>query len=137
MSKVRAIIIGSLIWILGSSFYTASYFLPFLDDLELQANLVLAISIVPNAWLGARLYYRSGANMHGLKLGVIVLITSITLDAIITVPFLILPNGGSYQLFFGAPAFWLIAIEFLLIVFGYWLIKVKQHVKLLITKNIF
>ena len=135
MNKVRAIIIGGIIWILGSSFYSVSYFLPFLDDMEFQANLVLAIAIIPNAWLGARVFYRKKIKMHGLKFAVIVLITAITLDAFITVPFLIIPNGGSYQQFFGAPAFWIIAIELLLIIYGYWFIMVKQNVKLPITKK--
>lgn len=49
MSKIRAIIIGGFIWILGSSFYAASYLFPFLEDLELQANIVLALAIIPNA----------------------------------------------------------------------------------------
>ena len=128
MDKVKAIIIGGFIWILGASFYTASYFIPFLDDLEVQANLVLAISLIPNAWLGASIYYRQGANTHGLKLGAIVVLTAILLDAIITVPYLIIPNGGSYQGFFGAPAFWLIVVEYLLIVFGYWYFKVNQRI---------
>ena len=128
MDKVKAIIIGGYIWILGASFYTASYFIPFLDDLEVQANLVLAISLIPNAWLGASIYYRQGANTHGLKLGAIVVLTAILLDAIITVPYLIIPNGGSYQGFFGAPAFWLIVVEYLLIVFGYWYFKVNQRI---------
>lgn len=48
MSKIRAIIVGGFIWILGSSFYAATYLFPFLDDLELQANLVLAITVIPN-----------------------------------------------------------------------------------------
>lgn len=129
MDTVRAIIIGGFIWILGASFFTASYFIPLLDDLELQANLALAIAMVPNAWLGASIYYRQGANTHGLKLGAVVVLTAILLDAIITVPYLIVPNGGSYLNFFGAPAFWLIVAEYLLIVLSYWYFKVKLQLR--------
>jgi len=126
MKTIRAILVGCLIWILGSSFYTASYFIPILDNLELQANLVLAITIIPNAWLGAHIFYRKGAEMHGLKLGTLVATTAIILDAIITVPFLILPQGGNYRDFFGAPAFWLIALEIVLIILSYYHFRVKQ-----------
>jgi hypothetical protein len=126
MNKVRAIIIGSLIWILGASFYTASYFLPFLDNKELQADLVLAIAIIPNAWLGAKIYYRKGNRTHGFNVGFIVLLTAILLDGLITVPFFIIPNGGSYKNFFGAPSFWLIALEYFLVVYSYWRIKIKS-----------
>lgn len=124
MSKIRAIIVGGFIWVLGSSFYAASYLFPFLEDLELQANLVLALAIIPNAWMGARIYYK-GANMYGPTVGTIVVLTAILLDAIITVPYLIVPQGGTYQSFFGAPAFWLIALEYFMVVVLYWLLKVK------------
>lgn len=128
MKTIRAIIVGCLVWILGASFYTASYFIPILDNMELQANLVLAIALIPNAWLGARIFYRKGAEMHGLKLGTLVVITAIILDAIITVPFFILPKGGNYQDFFGAPAFWLIVIEYMLVILSYYHFKVRQRV---------
>jgi len=126
MNKVRAIIMGGIIWLLGASFYTASYFFPFLEDSALQANLVLAIALIPNAWLGASIYYKKGNQLHGLQVGVIVLLTAMALDALITVPYFIIPYGGSYQRFFGAPAFWLIAVEYLLIVFCYWHFKVRR-----------
>lgn len=124
MSKIKAIIVGGFIWILGSSFYAASYLFPFLEDLELQANLVLALAIIPNAWLGAHLYFK-GANMHGLMFGSIVVLIAILLDAIITVPYFIVPQGGTYQSFFGAPAFWLIVFEYLMMVVLYWWLKIR------------
>lgn len=127
MNKVKAIIIGSLIWFLGSSFYTASYLFPFLEDVELQANLVLAVALIPNAWLGAWLYYRRGTNMPGLQAGLLMLITAIVMDAFVTVPLFIIPNGGSHTAFFGAIEFWLIALEYFLVVYSYWLFKAKPQ----------
>jgi hypothetical protein len=124
MKLLKAITIGIFIWFLGASFYTASYLFPFLDDVELQANLTLAIAMIPNAWLGARLYYKWQRNFNGLKLGLIVLVTAILMDALITVPLFILPEGGSYLGFFGVASFWLIAAEYLLVVYGYWKLKI-------------
>jgi hypothetical protein len=127
MRIIKAIVIGIFIWILASSFYTASYYLPFLENLEMQANLVLAIAIIPNAWLGARVFYSTGSRMHGFSLASIILFIAIALDVMITVPFIIVPQGGSYRKFFGAPAFWLIALEYFLVVFSYWRFKVKPR----------
>lgn len=127
MSNVRATIVGGFIWILGVSFYTASYLFPILEDVELQANLVLAIALLPSAWLGASLYYRKKAGLPGLKVGAIVVLTAILLDAFITVPYLVLPSGGSYRSFFGAPAFWLIAAEYFSTIFLYWHFRVKPR----------
>ncbi|MEQ8712215.1 MAG: DUF5367 family protein, partial [Cyclobacteriaceae bacterium] len=62
---------------------------------------------------------------HGLKVGAIVLLTLILLDALITVPYLIIPYGGSYREFFSAISFWLIAVECLLIIYLYWRSNVK------------
>jgi hypothetical protein len=53
-------------------------------------------------------------------------ITAILLDAIITVPFFVQPQGGNYREFFGAPAFWLIASEIVLIILTYYHFRVKQ-----------
>jgi hypothetical protein len=127
MKIIKAIIIGGFIWILASSFYSASYFLSFMEDIELQANLVLAITIIPSSCLGAHLYYKWVPNMPILKLGSIMLLTAISLDALVTVPFLIIPQGGSYQEFFSAIAFWLIAAEYLIAIFTYWYFKVKPQ----------
>lgn len=127
MSKAKAIIIGVFVWILGISFYTISYQFSILNDPQLQANLVLALTLAPTAWLGAKLYYRKGTGIHGLLLGTIVFITAMVLDALITVPYFILPLGGSYKEFFTAPAFWLLAAEIILAVYAYWRIRIKPQ----------
>ncbi|MBT33513.1 MAG: hypothetical protein CMO01_27940 [Thalassobius sp.] len=130
MSKVTAIIIGSLIWLVGVSFYALSASITLLADQELQANITLAIILIPGVWLGTHILYKI-TFMYWLKAGSIMLSIAILLDACITVPYFIIPYGGTYQSFFGAPAFWLLAIEYILIVYSYW----KFHFKNL-TQNI-
>ncbi len=120
MKTIKAIIIAVLIWIVGVSFYTLSFYVPILEDLELQFNLILAIILIPTVWLGIRLYYKWSDPMHGLKVGAIILFTLILMDALFTVPYFIIPYGGSYQEFFGAASFWLIAMECLLVIYLYW-----------------
>lgn len=126
MSKLKAVATGGLIWLLGAVCYTISYLVPVLDNPDLQANLVLGAVAIPNVWFGTHFYYIRKGNMHWLQLGVIILLTAICLDAMITVPFFIIPTGGSFQGFFGAPAFWLITAEVLLVVFAYWYFKGKK-----------
>ncbi len=129
MKQTRAISIGVLIWILGVSLYTSSYYVQLLEDAEQQANIWLSIVIIPIVWLGAKLYYRKDVGTHGFWLGLIFFTISAILDALITVPLTILPYGGTYYDFFGDFGFWFIGLEFIATTTLYWYIKVfkKQH----------
>ena len=50
-------------------------------------------------------------------------LVAMVLDALITVPFLIMPYGGTYFSFFSDPGFWLIAVEYISVVAAYWQIE--------------
>lgn len=50
-------------------------------------------------------------------------LVAMVLDALITVPFLIMPYGGTYLSFFSDPGFWLIAVEYISVVAAYWQIE--------------
>lgn len=126
MKQIKAILIGVLVWILGVSIYSASFFIPILEDLELQANLFLAIAVIPISWLGAAIYFKIEQETPRFRIGIIMVLTAVTLDALLTVPFLIIPYGGSYQSFFTAPAFWLIATEILSVVIVYSKLKERR-----------
>lgn len=105
-----------MVYLIGITSYIVSYFIPLLDDKDLQANLVLMIAIIPAVLIGANLYYRRGYSTKGLLLGTVMFLGAMILDALITVPFFIIPYGGSYLSFFGDPGFWLIAIEYVAVV---------------------
>ena len=62
--------------------------------------------------MGARYYYQHAA-AKGVVLGLFMFTVAGSLDAIITVPLLIMPAGGSYQSFYGDPGFWVIGVEYL------------------------
>ena len=66
-----------------------------------------------------------------LKVGqTIVTNRSCTLDALVTVPFFVIPNGGSHYTFFTSVGFWFIAFEFLLVASLYWYARVyTKHVQ--------
>lgn len=124
MKTVRIISIGIVIWIIGVSLYTCSYYVPLLEDAEQQANIWLSIVIVPVVWLGAKLYYGKHINTNGFWLGLTFFIISGILDALITVPFTILPYGGSYNDFFIDFGFWFIGLEFIVTTTMYWYLKI-------------
>jgi hypothetical protein len=126
MKQIRAIGIGIIIWLIGVSMYTVSFYIPILEDPELQANILLSLGILPVVWFGAKLYYRKRSTIKGYWLGLIFFLTAGVLDALITVPYLIVPTGGTYYDFFTAIGFWLIGMEFILTTIAYWYANVSS-----------
>jgi uncharacterized membrane protein len=110
-----SILCAILVWVLGVGFYLFSYYIPFLENPELQSNIILALGIIPSACLGTYLFYRN----HYMKpsaLAITFVIVATVLDVLITVPAFIIPYGGSYSKFFGDPMFYTIVVEFYFIV---------------------
>jgi len=130
MKTIRAITIGVMIWIMGVAAYSLSFSIPLMENVELQANLTLLIAVIPLVWFGAQQYYKKDHTTHGLWIGFTFFSVAALLDALITVPFLIIPQGGSYAAFFGDPGFWLIGGVFLTTTVAYWYLqgtRSKQH----------
>ncbi|MBO0331386.1 DUF5367 family protein [[Muricauda] lutisoli] len=127
MKTVKALAIGTLVWTLGVSAFSAIYMLPIMEDRYLQANIGLALVVPPLVWLGAWMYYKKEKSPQGFVLGLLMLLSSATLDALITVPMLIIPYGGTYASFFGSADFWLIALEFVAVATLYWYARVRPE----------
>ena len=125
MKTTRAILSGIVVWVLGVGIFTLSDFLVVLPDATWQQNGALSLFLIPFAILGAAIYYKKEHNTHGLIVGAIMVITALVLDAVFTIPFVIIPDGGSYSSFFSSTFTWIIALEYMMIVFIYWVIKVK------------
>lgn len=125
MKHVRAIVIGFIIWIIGVSVYNLSFTFSIIEDAQQQANMLLFIAVIPLVWFGTKQYYKQGDTTHGYWVGQTFFLTATALDALITVPVFIIPNGGSYYQFFTDLGFWLIGFEFLAIAMLYWYIQFK------------
>jgi hypothetical protein len=106
---------GVLVWILVVSFYLLSFFIPVLENTELQSNIVLVFAIIPCSCLGTYLFYKKYYIKPSLLALIFIMVATI-LDSIITIPVFIIPNGGSYSNFFGDPMFYTIVVEFYFIV---------------------
>ena len=117
------LISSSIVYVIAIMAFVASYFYPVMEDADLQANYVLAMAIIPAALIGAHIYYRQGHQTNGFLLGLCMFFIAMILDILITVPFFIIPYGGSYVSFFSDPGFWLIGVEYVTVVATYWQIE--------------
>ncbi|WP_298238246.1 DUF5367 family protein [uncultured Algibacter sp.] len=120
MKTKRAILLGIAIWIIAILFYSISYSVSILEHADTQANAVLFMVVMPLVWFGCHFYYKKDSTTHGLKVGQTLLLTAVALDALITVPLFVIPNGGSHYSFFTSLGFWIIAFEFIAIATLYW-----------------
>ena len=126
MEIKRAIISAAMVWAIGVTAYILSFFVKILDNPELQANIVLTLALIPSVILGAKYYYKTGAETHGFKLGVFMFLVTICFDALITVPLFIIPAGGSHLTFFTDAWFWFIGLEYILVVGIYAAFRIKN-----------
>lgn len=126
-NKILSIVCASIVWVFGVSFYLLSFYIPILENPEQQATIVLVFAIIPSACFGTYLFYKKGS-MKPSTLALTFVIVATILDALITVPIFVIPNGGSYSEFFGDPMFFTILVEFYFIVlyFGTYLIKQEK-----------
>lgn len=109
MKYIRAIFSGILVWFAVSiSFYILEQ-IPVVKDSFFWQSVIVAISIVFFAIGAAKFYYLRNYKMDGLKLGIIMSLTALFLDIIITVPFVEIPNGRNYESFFTSPILWILA----------------------------
>lgn len=109
MKYIRAIFSGILVWAAVSiSFYLLEQIL-FVKNAFFWQSFMVTIWIVFFAIGAAKFYYLKNYKMSGLKLGIIMSVTALLLDVIITVPFVEIPNGRSYESFFTSPILWILA----------------------------
>jgi len=127
MKTIRAIILGIAIWIIAILFYSISYAIPILENPDTQANVVLFVVVMPLVWYGCFFYYKKDHKTHGLLVGQTMLLTAVALDALITVPLFVIPNGGNHYSFFTSIGFWIIAFEFLIVASLYYYVRVHPE----------
>ncbi|QOG01332.1 DUF5367 family protein [Flavobacterium sp. MDT1-60] len=118
MVYLRGIVSGLFVWSCVSiSFYLLEHIPVIKDSFVVQAFIVM-ICISFYAFLGAQFYYKNGHQTNGMIVGLIMSGTALLLDIFITIPFVEIPNGRSYQSFFSSPVLWiLVLITFLLFIF--------------------
>lgn len=126
MQNLRAFQSGIIAWLLIFLSFTIMSFLPLIQDSTNLQNGIIALLIIPFILIAAKFYYKKQSELNGLALGFFIIITCLSLDALITVPFVIIPKGGSYADFFTDPGLFILAGEIFTISFLYWKLKIRQ-----------
>jgi hypothetical protein len=130
MKIVRAIVSGIIIWVSIFIVFTIMSFIPVIKDSEIQQNMLLWVVLIPIVLFGVSFYYKKEMYTNGLLLGLVVVTVSLILDALITVPLVIIPHGGSYNSFFASPLLLVTVVEILLISFLFWKTKISKIIQI-------
>lgn len=125
MKYFRAMCTGALVWLCVAISFAVLELVPQLKNSLNQQAFIVGILIVPFAIIAAYLYYRNGNKENGLMVGLTMAFTALMLDVIITVPFIEVPKGGSYQSFFSYPVLWLMVLINVTTVFFFWKLKIQ------------
>lgn len=130
MKYIRGILAGIFVWLCVSiSFYLLGNILILKDSFLLQAAIVI-ILIFFYAFAAAKFYYKKKYDTNGLVLGTLMSGTALVLDIFITVPFVEIPNGRTYQSFFSSPVLWLLVFTNIMTAYFYWKKKVIKSPKI-------
>ena len=126
MNYLRAIASGTIVWTgVVISFFVLEN-IPLLNlSMDIQAILV-GLLIVIYAWIAAQFYYKNGNKTRGLPVGIIMSLTALALDLVITIPFVEIPKGSSYQIFLSNPFLWILTVINVITVHLYWKRKVMK-----------
>ena len=127
MKLIRAVVSGLIIWTLIFIVFTVMSFIPVIKDSEIQQNMLLWVCLIPITILGVQFYYKKEKKTNGIFIGLIIVAMSLILDASITVPYVIIPKGGSYYEFFTSPLLWITGAEIIIVSFLYWKNKIKEQ----------
>lgn len=131
MQNLRAFQSGIIAWLLLFISFTIMSFLPIIQDSTDLQNGIIALLIIPFILIAVNFYYKKRNELNGLTLGFFIIITCLFLDAIITLPFVIIPKGGSYMSFFTDPGLVIMAVEVFTVSFLYWKLKIQKRTAIL------
>lgn len=121
----RGIFSGIIVWLcISISFFVLEH-IPVLKNSFLTQTAIVMVLTVLYAFTAARFYYKKRYKTNGLRLGIAISGTALLLDVLITVPFIEIPNRGSYGSFFSSPVLWLLALTNTFSVYFYWRKKVR------------
>jgi hypothetical protein len=127
MKTGRAILSGALIWFLVLTLFGVLEFFPAANQSQVVQGVIAGVLIIPFALLGARVYYKTGDRSDGLVVGLVMVITALVLDVLITVPLVEQPyHGTDHRQFFTNPLLWIIAVEDLIVIWLYYKVKVAR-----------
>lgn len=119
MNYPRALLAGIIAWLcVVITFYVLEH-IPFFKESMTAQAFIAAFTIIFYAWFAAWFYYKKAAKKSGFLAGIVITGTALILDVLVTVPFIEIPKGSSYQDFFSNSLLWILAVINVLTVFLY------------------
>ncbi len=116
---------GLFNWVMVFVVFIALIYFPLTQNSLLLQNLFLLLTVAISTFISATLYYKNGAVGHGLAVGAVHIALPLLMDALVTVPFILIPYGSSYDEFYTNPILLPVIAEVVLITYAYWQSKVK------------
>ena len=125
MKLFRAISIGALVWLIIFIEWTILAMAPILKDLGFWQYVIHFFLLIPIVCFGTALYYKKNDKTNGFLLGLVMMVTAAALDALITVPLLVIPEGGTHMDFFFLAHGIFFSGQYIAISGIYWLKRIK------------
>jgi hypothetical protein len=126
MNYIKILFSGIFVWLcISFSFYISEQIPILKNNFNTQILIILIISILCSITT-THFYYKYNSKTNGLILGIAISLTALILDVLITVPYVEIPNGRSYQSFFSSPLLWLLVFTNTITVFSFWKMKIKS-----------
>lgn len=120
MKFLHSSLSGVLLWILIFATFTFMSHIPTLQDSETLQYMILFLIIAPLVIASMRFYPFKNVLENRMLKGFVMISVCTGLDAIITVPYVIIPQyGGSYIEFFTNPLFVLTGLIIMIVVYFY------------------
>jgi len=127
MIYLRGVLSGLFVWTCVSlSFYVLGS-IPLIQDSFYWQAFIVMICISFYAFLATQFYYKKEYKTNGIITGFLISGTALLMDVMITVPFVEIPNGRSYQSFFSSPILWILVLTTVCTVYFYWKKNIKGH----------
>lgn len=126
MNITRLTLSSILVWVLIFCLFTLMSFLPTINNSTILQGLFIGVFLIPCALLGAYIYYRTGSKLNGFRIGIFMAAIALILDALITVPLVVIPHQGSYFEFYTDPLLWFLIVEYITIIFVYQKVRIKE-----------
>ena len=111
MNKFRAILSGSILWLMVFSLYTIIRFIPIFKESLLMQNSLIFTFVVLFIYIAVKFHYKNGNNLNPILLAAIMSVTSLLWDALITIPYVLLPEGVGYMAFYTNYFLWIMVVE--------------------------
>ncbi len=123
MNTFKAVFSGAIIW---GMIFCSFFLISIIPGIQATSQgIAIAVLVIPYAVIGSRIYFSNSAK-GSWQPPITMVTTALILDALITVPFFEKPlHQIGHLAFFSNPLLWVLVVENLLVIYGYWFLFVR------------